>query len=212
MKLTAKRSALVFLCLVVCGLGAYLGRPLYLPFLGEFLICADPLEKADAIIILAGDDTAGNRVSEAVSLWRGGWAEVLVVSDAPIAWGITSADVTRQQALALGVPPAQIIDVPGQSPAGRGLLLDSTLSESRVLLAECQKRNFKTVIVVTSNFHTRRAKRILDCLFTDAGIRVLIHPSADTSFRLDHWWTRRADARMWWLEMQKLVFSYMELP
>jgi uncharacterized SAM-binding protein YcdF (DUF218 family) len=212
MKLTARRAALVFFCLVVIGLGAYVARPLYLPFFGEFLISADPLEKADAIIILAGDDTAGSRVSEAVSLWRGGWAPVLVVSEAPIAWGVTSADVARQQALALGIPMTQIIDVPGQSPAGRGLLLDSTLSESRLLLAECRKRNFKTVIVVTSNFHTRRAKRIFDRLFRDAGIRVLIHPSVDTSFRVDHWWTRRADARMWWLEMQKLVFSYLELP
>ena len=212
MKLTKKRVALVFLVLAICGLSAYIGRPLYLPFLGEFLVCADPLEKADAIVILAGDDAAGSRVIEAVSLWRAGWAEVLMVSDAPIAWGVTSGELARQQAAVLGISPTQIVAVSNRSPAGRGLLLDSTLSESRLLLAECQKRNFRTIIVVTSNFHTRRAKRIFDRLFKDAGIRVLIHPSADMSFRVDHWWTRRADARMWLLEMEKLVFSYVELP
>ena len=212
MKLTKRRVALVFLVLAICGLSAYIGRPLYLPFLGEFLVCADPLEKADAIVILAGDDAAGSRVIEAVSLWRAGWAEVLMVSDAPIAWGVTSGELARQQAAVLGISPTQIVAVSNRSPAGRGLLLDSTLSESRLLLAECQKRNFRTIIVVTSNFHTRRAKRIFDRLFKDAGIRVLIHPSADMSFRVDHWWTRRADARMWLLEMEKLVFSYVELP
>jgi uncharacterized SAM-binding protein YcdF (DUF218 family) len=210
MKLIKRRVALVFLVLAIWGLSAYIARPLYLPFLGEFLICADLLEKAGAIVVLAGDDTVGSRVSEAVSLLRGGWSEVLMVSDAPIAWGVTSAAVVRKQAVELGVPAAQIIAVPGKSPAGQ--LLDSTLSESRLLLAECQKRKYKTVIVVTSNFHTRRAKRIFQRLSKDAGIRVLIHPSADTSFRVDHWWTRRADARMWLLEMQKLAFSYVELP
>jgi len=212
MKLTKRRVALVFLVLAIWGLSAYIARPLYLPFLGEFLICADLLEKADAIVVLAGDDTVGSRVSEAVSLLRGGWSEVLMVSDAPIAWGVTSAEVARKQAVELGVPPSQIIAVPAKSPAGRRQLLDSTLSESRLLLAEWQKRKYNTVIVVTSNFHTRRAKRIFQRLSRDAGIRVLIHPSADTSFRVDHWWTRRADARMWLLEMQKLAFSYVELP
>ena len=212
MKLTRKRALLVFLLLVVCWLALYVARPLYLPFLGEFLISADPLQKADAIIVLAGDDAVGSRVAEAVSLWRAGWAEVLMVSDAPIAWGVTSGELARQQAAVLGISPTQIVVVSNRSPAGRGLLLDSTLSESRLLLAECQKRNFRTIIVVTSNFHTRRAKRIFDRLFKDAGIRVLMHPSADMSFRVDHWWTRRADARMWLLEMEKLALSYVELP
>jgi uncharacterized SAM-binding protein YcdF (DUF218 family) len=212
MKLTKRRVALVFLVLGICGLSAYVGRPLYLPHLGEFLVHADPLEKADAIVILAGDDTAGSRVLEAVSLLRGGWAEVLMVSDAPIAWGVTAGELARKQAVELGVPPRQIIEVSSHSPAGRGQLLDSTLSESQLLLAEWQKRKYKTVIVVTSNFHTRRARRIFQRLSKDAGIRVLLHPSTDTSFHVDRWWTRRADARMWLLEMQKLAFSYFELP
>jgi uncharacterized SAM-binding protein YcdF (DUF218 family) len=211
MRLTKRRVALVFLLLAICGLSAYIARPLYLLPLGRFLICADPLEKADAIVILAGDDAVGSRVSEAVSLLRGGWSEVLMVSDAPIARGVTSAEVARKQAVELGISPTQIVAVSNRSPAGRGRLLDSTLSESRLLLGECQKRNFRTVIIVTSNFHTRRAKRIFDRLFKDAGIQVLMHPSADMSFRVDHWWTRRADARMWLLEMQKLAFSYLEL-
>jgi uncharacterized SAM-binding protein YcdF (DUF218 family) len=211
-KLTKRRVALVFLVLAIGGLSAYIAQPLYLPSLAEFLVCADPLEKADAIVILGGDDMAGSRLLEAISLLRRGWAEVLMVSDAPVAWGVTSGEVARKQAAQLGVPPSQIIEVSSRSPADRGLLVDSTLSESQLLLAECQRRKYKTVIVVTSNFHTRRAKRIFQRRFTGAGIRVLIHPSADTSFRVDHWWTRRADARMWLLEMQKLAFSYLELP
>jgi hypothetical protein len=95
MKLTKKRALLVFLLLFVCWLALYVARPLYLPFLGEFLISADPLEKADAIIVLAGDDAAGSRVAKAVSLVREGWSQVLMVSDAPIALNECLKGVSR---------------------------------------------------------------------------------------------------------------------
>ncbi len=95
MKLTKKRALLVFLLLFVCWLALYVARPLYLPFLGEFLISADPLEKADAIIVLAGDDAVGSRVTEAVSLVREGWSQVLMVSDAPIALNECLKGVSR---------------------------------------------------------------------------------------------------------------------
>jgi uncharacterized SAM-binding protein YcdF (DUF218 family) len=125
MKLTRKRALLVFLLLFVCWLALYVARPLYLPFLGEFLISADPLEKADAIIVLAGDDAVGSRVAEAVSLVREGWSQVLMVSDAPIAWGVTSGELARQQAVALGISPTQIVAVSNRSPAGLGFRQDT---------------------------------------------------------------------------------------
>ena len=206
-----KKLAFLFFALCALGIVTYFTHPLYLPLLAEFLIQADPLEKADAIIVLGGDDISGSRVLEAVSLLREGWAEVLIVSGTPIAWGVHSADVTRKQAEELGVPPAKIFTVPRTISGSQAPLVDSTLSEAHLLLAECKQRGYQTLIVVTSNFHTRRAKRILAHVFSGSGIRVLIHPSASTVFRVDRWWTRRSDARAWFLEMQKLVFSYLEL-
>lgn len=210
MKLTRKKITLAVL--VMGGLLVYVARSLYLPYLGGFLIVSMPLEKVDAIVVLAGDDTAGSRLLEGVALLRAGWGEVLVLSDAPLAWGVTTGEVMRKQAQEQGLDPAKIIEVHASVPAGRGLLADSTLSESRLLLAECKRQNFKKVIVVTSNFHTRRAKRLFDHIFEGSGIRVFVHPAADNSFRVDLWWTRRADLRMWLLEMEKLAFSYLELP
>ena len=116
-----------------------------------------------------------------------------------------------KQAEELGIPPDKIIAVPNSALTGRGQLADFTLSEVRLLLSECENRRYRTIIVVTSNFHTRWTGRIFRRIFRDSGIRVLIHPSPDMSFNVDHWWTRRADARIWFLEMQKLAFSYREL-
>lgn len=204
-----KLIALGLLFVLVCGI--YLARSLYLPCFGKFLIQGEQLMKADAIVVLGGDDPSGSRVQEAVSLWHDGWAEEMVVSGGPIAWGVHSADVMRKQSEVLGVPADKIIAIPVDTPSGRMLLVDSTLAEARLLLAECQSRGYKTVIVVTSNYHTRRAKRIFSRVFKNSGTTVLIHPSSDASFQVDHWWTRRTDAKMWLLEIQKLAFSYLEV-
>lgn len=189
----------------------YLARPLYLPSFGEFLIETDPLRKADAIMVLAGDDIAGNRVTQAVSLWRDGWADQLLLSGGWIARGVRAEDVMRKQAEEMGVPAERIIVVPSEESAVRTTLADSTLAESRNLVAECQRRKFRRIIVVTSNFHTRRARRIFHRLFDPLGIEVMVTASRDDSFTVDHWWTRRADARMWLLEMEKLAFNYLEM-
>ena len=193
---------------LVLGFVVYLAHPLYLPYLGRFLIASDVLEKADAIVVLGGDDVAGHRVSEAVSLMREGWAEVLLVSGGPIARGVTATGVMRKQAEELGIPPARIIALPFGTPSSG--LLDSTFSEARSLLSECRERRYKSVIVVTSNYHTRRARRIFKHIFNESRIQVIVHPSEDDSFKVDRWWTRRADARTWFLEIQKLAFSYLE--
>lgn len=210
MKLT--RKSFILLLVLFCLALAYFARGLYLPALAKFLICSDPLEHADAIVVLAGDDVSGDRVKEAVSLVRQGWSDQLIFTDAPIAWHVNSWDVMSGQARELGIPSDKIVEVRGDSPAGRGQLLDSTLSESRLVLAACKARGFKTLIIVTSNYHTRRARRIYNDLFKGSGIRVLIHPSLDDEYRVDRWWTRRADARTWLLEIEKTAFSYLEFP
>lgn len=205
------RKLIALLFLALCGVVLYVSRPLYLPSFAEFLIHDDPLRKADAIIVLAGDDVSGNRVAHAVSLWRDGWAGVVVLSGGWIARGVRVEDVMRRQAEEMGVLPDKIVVVSSDLPTGRGTLADSTLAEVRLFLAECRKRKFRTVIVVTSNFHTRRAKRIFEHAFAGSGTEIVVVASPDDSFKVDRWWTRRTDARTWLLEMEKLAFNYFEM-
>ncbi len=201
---------LIGLCLLLLsGFVIYLAHPMYLPYWGEFLIVSDPLQRADAIVVLGGDDASGNRVSEAVSLLRKGWSDRLFLSGGPIARDVFYPEVMRKQAEKLGVPTSQIVLLPTNEVSGG--LATSTLSEAQLLLPQCRSREYHSIIVVTSNYHTRRAKRIFGRVFKDSGILVIVHPSPDDSFKVNHWWTRRADFRTWLLEMEKLAFSYWEV-
>ena len=62
-------------------LALFLLHPCYLAALGNFLVTPDrQLEKADAIIVLAGGSPRDERLLHAVHLWQSGYAPVVVVT------------------------------------------------------------------------------------------------------------------------------------
>ena len=115
-----------------------------------FLVIDQP-EKSDAIVVLAGE--TGRRPSHALALLSQGYASRLIV-DVPAdatAYGTTYVDLARKWADSL--PQASSIEI---CPI-YGL---STKAEARES-GECVHRTGgKSVLVVTSDFHTRRSLSI----------------------------------------------------
>ena len=70
-RILVRTAAAAVLILAVFGIG-------FLPFAGRYLVYQDPLEKADAVIVLAGARV--ERWLEGVELYRGGWAPQVVIS------------------------------------------------------------------------------------------------------------------------------------
>src|SRR5438093_12485515 len=71
--------------------------------LGSWLAVEDPLEKVDAIVAISGD--TGARADTAITLWKAGWAPMIVFSGAAIdPDSVSSAEIMRREALRQGVP------------------------------------------------------------------------------------------------------------
>ena len=189
---------------IVAGLllAAYVFHPLYLSALGRALIVDDPLEKADAILVLAGDTRRGDRVSHAVRLFHDGYAPVLVLSGTPMGWQTHAVDVGRRQAIHLGVPETQILAMPQDT--------DSTKEEAAVIVPLLQAKGFRTVILVSSSWHTARAKHTFERKAGAQGPRFLASPVQDGLFEPDGWWTRRRDAKTFFYEAIRTVWSWVE--
>lgn len=179
----------------------YLGTPPALEVLGRSLIQQDSLEKADMIVVLAGDDRVGSRVSHAVKLFLEGYAPLLMVSGNPIAWQTHGADIMRRQALALGVPEDRVIAMMG-SP-------DSTKEEAAAIVPELLRRGAQRVILVTSSYHSRRARRIFADTLDGERIQWIAAPAQDDSFSPERWWTRRRDARTFFYEGTKTIWYWL---
>src|SRR5688572_13775104 len=69
-----RRWPIVLLAVVLACAVLYLARGPVLGSLGRLMVASDRLEKADAALVLAGDDSyEGNRLRAAVQLYRDGW-------------------------------------------------------------------------------------------------------------------------------------------
>jgi uncharacterized SAM-binding protein YcdF (DUF218 family) len=170
--------------------------------LGTALIVDDPLHPADAILVLAGESREGARVTHAVNLYKRGLAPLLVLSGTPMGFRTHEADVTQRHAEYLGVPTARILAVKHDS--------ESTREEAGVIVSVLQRKGLKEVILVTSNYHTGRAKRIFQKMAGPAGPRFLASSVDDGYFHPDGWWMHRKDAKTFVYEAIKTVWSATE--
>lgn len=176
--------------------------------LGNYLIATDPLAQADAIEVLAGGEIS--RCKTAAELFRQGWAPRILITkdiylenkDELIRYGIPVLE-SHDRCLAVlayyKVPRNAVEVLDGNN--------ESTADEAQKLLEYLKSRGMRRLLVVTSNFHTRRAVILFRRVFQDAGIDVLVQATPpDIHFDPKEWWTRRRDAKTLLWEYQKLAF------
>lgn len=150
--------------------------------LGKFLVQSDKLEKADVIAVFSGDN--GPRTERAVELLKEGYADYLILSGGKVYDDVTMAELMKNHAIKLGVDEDKI-------------LIDdkaSTTNENADFTAEIiEEHNFKSVIVVTSDYHTRRSKLAMEkalenTLIDGEKVSVSVTPSKEEKFTTK-WWT-----------------------
>ena len=178
----------------------------FLPYAGRYLVYQDPLEKADAVVVLAGARV--QRWLEGADLFREGWAPHIVLSpgiieDAEVrvrGMGIrfpTDAELARDAMLQMNIPAAAITTLPGS--------LDNTAQEAAAVHELATARHWSRVIVVTSKYHTRRARFAFVREFGGTNVRILMRPTRYDRSTPERWWTRRADVRYVSSELEKLI-------
>lgn len=180
-----------------------LASTLLLPAAGRFLVEGDPPEHADAIVVLAG--SYPDRILEAVELYRAGLAPRILICPEPETGGFRRLaelgvdvprgyDLNRMVAEQLGVP-SDAIEVLGR--AG-----DSTYAEAEVVIGEAQRRGYRSILLVTSKYHTHRAAEIYRFL-SGGQLKIIASPARDDDFQADGWWRDRTSTRRLIIEYQK---------
>jgi len=194
---------LVILLLIIVLVPVYLLRSLWLTALAEWWIVDDPLEKSQVILVLGGDDYNADRIRHAVALQRAGWAPRLLLSGAPVRPYLHESELMARDAAELGVGPDQLILVKHN--------VSSTLEEALALRAVLAEHNFRKIIVVTSNFHTRRARSIYLAVYQKAGTQIIMSAAPDPVFKPDRWWQEREGRATVVFELIKSAYTWWEL-
>lgn len=183
---------------LVNGISAYLG-PDGLRQCNSYPSAREGCERVDAIVAISGGDTTA-RTASAVSLYKRDWSSKLVLSGAAAdKSGPSNAETMKAQAVESGVSPADI-------------LLDETSETTKQnasnVIGIFQKNNIRSVILVTSAYHQRRAALEFG---RRAGVDVTIinHPAEKDAQWSSFWWTTPTG---WFLavsEMIKIILFYV---
>ena len=168
--------------------------------LGAYLVQAGPPQKADAALVLAGDGW-GYRVLTAAQLARDGFVPRVLVSGPDGAYGLHECDLAIPFAVKHGYPESYFVHMENSAR--------STVAEARAVLPEIRRMGVQRLIVVTSNFHTRRAGAIFRKLAPD--LTILVVAAQDKDFTADGWWHGRQGQKTFLMEWEKTIANGMGL-
>lgn len=169
-----------------------LGAAVFLLDVGRWLVVEDPLEKAQAIVVLSGRMPL--RAIEAAKLYREGYAPKVWLTHSTEpgatlkAMGITfvSEDAYNEQVLMHEGVPADAIRVL-QPP------IINTADEIVAVSAALEEKKSARVILVTSKVHTRRVRILWRRLAAGHG-QAITRATSDDPFEPGHWWRNTSDA------------------
>jgi uncharacterized SAM-binding protein YcdF (DUF218 family) len=172
--------------LLLLAIFVYALRAQILTGTAGFLVVDDPLQPADIIFVLNGDyNTRPFRASE---LYEQGLAPIIVIARSEMLpaekLGLTPNDteVSIGVMKKLGVPPERIIVLSVEGG------VTSTFDEAIALRQYIESHNIHSLILLTSAFHTRRAKWIFDREL--AGLPITLEVAAVHHYGFDqtNWW------------------------
>jgi uncharacterized SAM-binding protein YcdF (DUF218 family) len=197
----------LILASLICAfaLAAYLGREHLLPAVAHWLNVSESPRQCDYVVALPGGPLT--RPFVAAALLRTGLArEALVIQTIRYPEntdGLTPPDdeLTRRVLMRRGIDPSRIHVLPSRS--------DSTFSDAEAVSRFLAAHDGATVNVVTSHFHTRRARWIFRQVLGSASDRLHWVAAPDDYFDEDHWWQTREGLAACLSEYPKLVFYHV---
>jgi len=139
---------------------------------------------------------------KACELVRKGHVGVVLVSGPTDWYGINEADLAIRFAAARGCPAELFQPL--------YIKAMSTAEEARKARPELERRNIRTLLLVTSNFHTARALRSFRREMP-RDMQLLPVASPDPYFSADGWWHAREGQKTAFFELSKTIADWIGL-
>ena len=183
-----------------------------MPNLGQWLVALDELQASDMIVVLTGSVT--DRILQAVDIYNERYSDKLVfVNSHRVGYDIFvergveippgNAQLSKMAAIDLGVPEENILILEGNAK--------STQDEALIIREYIRNnRAIKSIILVTSKYHSGRSKKIFRKALSglDREINIYSSPSKYDPFNINQWWKDREDIKWVVLEYLKLANFY----
>ncbi|MEO8096261.1 MAG: YdcF family protein [Acidobacteriota bacterium] len=193
-------AAKITIAAAVLAIAAFLSREPILGAAGSYLVRADPPHHADVALVLAGDGR-GNRILTAAELVRKGFVPQVLVSGPDGVYGAYECDLAIPFAVKQGFPESYFLHMENHAR--------STRDEAKAAGEVLRKMGVHEVLVVTNDYHTRRAGNLLHEALPDIKITMVAAP--DTYFSAHGWWHNREGQKTALYEWMKTVASWANI-
>jgi uncharacterized SAM-binding protein YcdF (DUF218 family) len=196
-------SKLLFLIFVVVLVAIlYVARHPILRFAGDFWIVDETPQVSDVIVILSDDNYGADRAARAAQLFKSGMAPRVLASGRLLRPYAGIAELMERDLKALGVPANAIVPVTHRATNTR----EEAIADAQAIAAH----GWKKVLLVTSNYHTRRANYIFERALP-AGTELRVVSAPDSEYDPNNWWQTRNGLKRFLYESAGYVVAMWEM-
>jgi len=151
----------------------------WLPIVGHWFLFQTKIAKADVIVVMAGGGP--ERLCHGMELYKRGLApELWYTGDKPLEArsDFMDSELALNFVMRQGMPRDKIRLLPSTS----------TFEDGKAITALMKEEKIKSIIIVTSWYHTRRVANVLRYWLADTNIAVYVSSSTNLPFTPDNWW------------------------
>jgi len=186
--------------LVVCAV-LYLARVPLLRLAGEFWVVDEPPETSDVIVVLSGDNYDAERATRAASLFKSGMAPRVVATGRALRSYATTTDLMKRDLVEHGVPESAIVPFTHRA--------DDTRDEAAAVSEFVRSHGWKKILLVTSNYHTRRSQYIYEHVLPSSD-QLLTVAAPDSDYDPNYWWRTRTGVKIFFHELGGYLVALWE--
>ncbi|MCL6611099.1 MAG: YdcF family protein [Peptococcaceae bacterium] len=184
-----------FLAAIALLVMVILASDYWLAAFGRFLVVDEKPRRCDAVVILSGETVP--RVAKGVELYKEGYAGLIIMSGGGRPTSrLTDADLMRMEAVDSGVPP-EVVLLENKSES----TYENAVNVKEIIL----EKGIKSFLLVTSNYHTRRARYIFGRVFKGTGVEIITVSAPDPKFSPSSWWKKHEGQQKALTELANLI-------
>ena len=174
--------------------------------LGNYLVDKDPLGYSELVVVLGG--SSYERGLEAVNVHKLYPAKRYVTTGGNIPSALLALDTTMLEAqltahlmIKKGMPDSLITPL---------LTATSTQEEAIEVRAFAEKEKFKSITIITNDYHLRRVRRTFEKAFEGSNITVRYHGAPSEDFDPNAWWKKESGLVLTNNEYIKLIYYFIK--
>ena len=178
-----RQARLALMALIVCLLLAWAAA--------KALIVRSDLAHADALAVLAGSATYLERTDWASRLYKEGRAPVIILTNDNVQGGWSVDEQRNPMFVELAAEELRRKGVPAEKIKTISAAVSSTYEEALRLREYAINHDLRSILIVTSSYHSRRARWTLDRVFEGSGIAIGLDapgPGLQTPAPATWWW------------------------